>query len=267
MLIGLFGKTFAPFDNAEIILFFGLATYLISAILYIVLALVNKKHRIEAAMMGISFPLVVGILFTLMRWPFAGPLVVIGGPIILVLSIGLLIYLLEQKRKVSLGAFYVATGASSLFFCFKIMFWPGTFPLFIFAAITIIAAIMVLLVEKQKITSAMIVLIILNGLIVMTVFARESRMYCYKHLNTIRTEYNFPEKYYTYAWMLYKEGNSEESKTNLQLAIQEAQNPNNITVYELDDLPEVTVKRYERALNLLNAKNWTEKEKSPNSPY
>ncbi len=263
-LIGLSGKTFLPFENAEIFLFFGLVCYLIGGLIYIVLALINEKHRVEAAMMGISFPLIVGIMFTIMRWPFAGPFTVVGSPLILMLSIGLLIYLLFQKRKVALGAIYVATGASSLFFTFKIMFWPGTFPLFIFAAITIIVAIIVLVLEKQKMTSAILVLLILNGLISLTVFANQSRMYCYKYLNTLRPEYNFPEKYYTYAWMLYNEGNIEEAKTNLHLAIQETQNPNNITVYELYDSPEVTIERYVRALDLLNANNWTEKELSPN---
>lgn len=266
-LIGLAGKTFLPFEHAEIIMFFGLVVYLIGGLVYIILALINEKHRVEAAMIGISFPLTLGILFSLMRWPFAGPLTVIGGPIILMLSIGLLIYLSTQKRKVSLAALYVATGANSLFFCFKIMFWPGTFQLFIFAAIFIIAATIVLVIEKQKMTSAIIVLIIINGLISITVFANQSRMYCYKHLNTLRPEYNFPEKYYTYAWMLYNEGNIEEAKINLQLAIHEAQNPNNITVHDLDDSPEVTVQRYERALDLVNANNWYEKELSPGRQY
>lgn len=267
ILIGLAGKTVTPFDKAELILFFGIVAYLIAAIVYIILALAYRKHRIEAAMMGISFPFVLGMLFTLMHWPFSGPLTVFGSPIILFLSIALLIYSLAQKRKAALAGLYVALGANSLFFCFKIMFWPGTFQLFIFASIFLIAAIILLIIQKQKMSTAIVVLFILNGLISLTVFASESRMYCYKHINTIRPIYNFPEKQYNYAWLLYKDGNTEEAKINLELAIEEAQNPYNMTTYELYDSPAITVERYKRAMDLLNANNWTEKEKSPNDQY
>jgi glucan phosphoethanolaminetransferase (alkaline phosphatase superfamily) len=267
ILIGISGKTVTPFTYAGLILFFSMIGYFVGGMIYIILTLVNEKHRIEAAMIGISFPFVVGLFFTCMRWPFGGPLIVVGSSVMLMLSIGLFIYVLVQNRNVLLGALYAATGLSSLYFCFKIMLWPGSFPLFIFAVTGVLATIIFLFVKKQKLTSAVVLLLILNGCIFVTVFASKSQLYCYKHLNTLKPEINFPENYYTYAWMLYQEGKTEEAKANLKLAMQEAKNPKNIRAHESGEQPEETIQRYQRAMDLLNANNWTEKEISINARY
>jgi glucan phosphoethanolaminetransferase (alkaline phosphatase superfamily) len=267
ILIGIAGKTVTPFMNAGYILFFSMMGYFVGGMIYIILALVKQKHRIEAAMIGISFPLMVGFFFTCMRWPFGGPLIVIGSPVMIILSIGLFIYSLVQNRNVTLAALYVATAVSSFYFCFKIMLWPGSFPLFIFAVTSVLSAVVLFFVKKQKLTSAVALLLILNGCIFVTMFASKSQIYCYKHLNILKPEINSPEDYYTYSWLLYKEGKTEEAKTNLQLAIQQVQNPENTRTLDLKEKPEMALQRYERALHLLNANNWNEKEIYQNFGY
>ncbi|GAA0719541.1 hypothetical protein GCM10009430_18730 [Aquimarina litoralis] len=77
-------------------------------------------------------------------------------------------------------------------------------------------------------------------------------------------ELNHPEDYYYYAWKLYNEGQVETAKTNLQLAIEELNNPNNTYQDRISlENKKAYIKVYEDAIERLKNNNWIILE----SPY
>jgi glucan phosphoethanolaminetransferase (alkaline phosphatase superfamily) len=210
-------------------------------------------------MISLASPLILGILFKIMYWPGAGFLIIVGSSILLLGSIGFLIYTITNKRNIPLGALYFAIGLSGLFFCFKFMRWPGATFLIIPASISIIVSLIVLIKTQVKIEVSKIVSLIVLSLVIILFITSDSKLYSFRHINSTITELNYPEHYYTYAWILYKEGDKNLAKNNLELAIQEAKNPYNTQQKNLDS--KLAIERYERAMDLLISNRWNEKER------
>ena len=270
LLIGILSKSIFLFTSSSLIMIIGLMIFLVAGVVYGIMALVAKQFRIEAGMIALAFPLVAGIIFSLLYWPMGGVLIVMGSGILVIGSLVVLLYCLAQNRNVPLGVFYLAIGLGSLFFCFKFMRWPGADVLFIPVGMAIIAAIGILIVKRVELTISKIVSLIVIGLILLVYISSNSQLYYIKHLNKFQLDNNFPENYYTYAWILNKEGKREEAKVNLKIALREVQNPNNIQSRKtmgIADTPDANFKRYERALKQVNENNWTEFEKAEFNPF
>ncbi|NQY30150.1 MAG: hypothetical protein HRT69_11855 [Flavobacteriaceae bacterium] len=267
ILIGIIGKSVTIFLGAKVLLVLGLVLYLLTGFIYGIITLVKRKHRIEAGMIALASPLVFGILFKLMYWPGGSLFVIIGSQVLLFGSIGMLIYSLSKNRKSILGILFLTIGLCGLFFCFKIMHWPGATLLFIPVAISIIVALIFLIKKKAKIDLSKMVSLIVITLVIILFISRDSQLFRFQHIYPKQASFNAPENYHIYAWMLYKEGKKDEAKVNLQLAIQEAQNPNNTQLNNLEDDKELTIERYKRAMGFLISNKWDEKESPINDSY
>jgi hypothetical protein len=264
VLMGILGNSLSIFPGSKPIMALGLLIYLLSAFIYGIIALVKKQNRVEGGMMALSGLLVLGLIFKIMYWPGGGPLIVIGSPILLFGSIGLLIYSLVNNHKLSLTLLFVSIGISSIFFCFKFMRWPGASLLFFPGAIGMITAIVYMIVKQVKLDSSKIVLITIMALIVILFSTSSSALFRFRHINLTNSNYNSPEHYHEYANILYNEGKYDEALLNVKLAIQEVENPNNLLLNDLVDSPTESKARYERALNLINSQSWNELEEPKN---
>jgi len=78
-LLGLISRILIPFIGNNKILILGVLILAILIPVYGIMALIKKQHRIESVMMLISIPLIFGILFRLMRWPFGNLMIIIGS--------------------------------------------------------------------------------------------------------------------------------------------------------------------------------------------
>ncbi len=264
ILPGIIGKSILVFHKAQLLLLFGMLVYLVTGIVYGILSLVHKKHRIEACMILLAHPLVLGILFTQMHWPAGDIFIILGSSFVLMGSIGFFLYTLIQNRKVTLGALYLAIGFGSLFFCFKFLRWPGASLLFAPAGTCIVVAIIMLLVKREKIQLNTLMALLVIGIYSIVFFSSSSQLYKVKHLNMLAPEFNFPENYYIYAWVLHQEGKEEEAKLALALAVQEAKNPYNVHKEFFQYQGSAALERYEKAIHLLEANQWTEYERPYN---
>ncbi|WP_299902147.1 hypothetical protein [uncultured Aquimarina sp.] len=263
-LFGLVSRFLFPFPQTNALLIIGVLIILLCIPIYTILSLVKKKHRIEAFMMLVSIPLIMGVLFWLMSWPFGNEMIIIGSQIVCLSSIIFFIYSSIKKHKIGVSILFLAVGFCSLAFCFKVLFWPGSTALKFAAFLTIFVALVVLFVMKDKVTSGQLVLGVFLIISVYFLVERESRLYGILHMDLANQELNHPEDYYYYAWKLYNEGQIETAKTNLSLAIEELNNPNNI--YQ-DRIPlenkKAYIKVYEHAKESLANNNWIILE----SPY
>ena len=267
ILIGIFGKSVVTMPGADAILVLGLLIYLITGLIYIIITLVKRKQRIEAGMIAISGMLVTGLLFKNMFWTNGGMLVIIGSQILLFGSIGVFIYCKIKKRKIVLAALFLVVGLSSLFFCFKFMRWPGASPLFTLTVIGLVILAYTVFKNGLKLNISRSVSIIIILLIIATYISSESQLYRFRVINSEESSLNYPENYHIYSWMLYKEGEINQAKENLKLAIIEAENSNNIHFKKLERNSEQSIERYKRAMKLLETGKWLETERAQYSSY
>lgn len=266
ILIGIIGKSVPLFENAELFLSIGLIIHVITSIVYGISALIYKKHRIEAGMITLAIPLTAGIVLSLLRWPGGNVLIVLGSGILSMGAFVMLTITLVKNHKIALGILYVAIGFGGLFFCFKFMRWPGAAIMFFPAAITTLIAFVFLFIKKETFTMSKIISLLIIALITGVFFTSSSQLYRIKHINVFKPERNLSENYYTYAWLLNKEGKKEEARSNLQLAIQAVANPYNLNENPMTDVNSAT-ERYRNALNLLENDQWKEKETPMNNHF
>ena len=134
--------------------------------------------------------------------------------------------------------------------------WPGSDALVINALVTILVAIIIIIKRNKKITSGTVVLSIITLLLVIGLVTKQSTLYQKANIDVSNPEFNHPDDYYQYAWLLYNEGDVEKAQSNLQHAIDELNNPNNeyIKLYPtyLNDKREM----YERAMTRLKNHKW-----------
>lgn len=267
VLVGIFGRSVIEFPGSKALIKFGLLTEVIFIFIYGIFALIKKKNRIEAGMMGIAIFMLLGFIFKFMSWPGGGALTIIGSNIVTISSVGVAAYTIFKNRKKVLGIFYLSIGLGCLFLCFRIMRWPGSMVLFLPSAITVFIAVIVLIKQKMKMELSIYVSLILTGINFAVFFSKPSQFYRFTNINGLQAMYNSPEDYHTYAWILYKEGDIEEAKTNLKMAIGQTKNTENVRLYDLYDGPEQSAERYERALKLVERNQWIEIERAKNAPY
>ena len=134
IITGVFGKTLLIFPRASIMLLLGLNLFLSFGVIYGIITLVKQQNRQEAAMIAVSMILSLGITFKFMYWPGASIMIIIGTPVQLFGSIGILAYSSSKKIKITQAILFLSIGISSLFFCFKVMRWPGSTFLFILSS-------------------------------------------------------------------------------------------------------------------------------------
>ncbi|MFK7900625.1 MAG: hypothetical protein AB8B61_07695 [Cyclobacteriaceae bacterium] len=263
ILSGIVGKTMTLFPGASAILMFGFLILLLFGMIYGIIALVKSQHRQEAAMIAVSMILMTGILFKFMHWPGASVMIIVGSPILMFGSIGIAAYSISKKIKASQSLLFLSIGMSSLFFCFKLMRWPGSTTLFLLGAIVMIVAIIFLIKQKEKINIAKSTLLVVIILIVLLFKTNESDVYKFGHISTLNPSYNHPEHLYTYSSILSKEGMDEAASYYLEEAIKQLNNPDNFHLNKLYDSPENSLRRYQKAKELLESGNWSEFEESP----
>ncbi|MFD2562109.1 hypothetical protein [Aquimarina rubra] len=255
-LLGLVSKTLIPYRGGNEFLILGVLLMAMLIPIYSLVALIKKKHRIESAMMLISIPLIFGILFKLMRWPFGNQMTIIGSQILLLVSIGILIYSITKKIKIPESILFVTIGFCSLTYCFKTLFWPGSKELIIAAFLTIAGSLFIILKKKAVFSTSKIVLGIIILLFTLSFLTKESTLFQTSYIDLLNPESNHPEDYYNYAWILYNEGDTTKAKTNLQYAINELNNPDN----EFSDMVSKNRDNYLEvfgaAMNMLNNNNW-----------
>lgn len=261
ILTGIFGKSVIIFQGAAALLSIGLSLYLMAGFFYGILTLIKKRQRIEGGMVALSGLFIMGLLFKLQFWSGGGLLFVIGAAILLLGSVGVYIYTVVRKRKIILGTLYLAIGFCGLYFCFKLLRWAGASLLFIPAGISMAVAIFVLIKKSAKFDVSKIVLLVTMVLTVMLFASSDSQLFRFVHINPSQSEFNSPEAYHIYAWILYNEGKVDQAKKNLQLAIQEAGNPENIYFDPVTNRPWLSIERYQRAMKMLDSGNWNEREK------
>ena len=260
ILLGILGKSLLSFPFAGFLFFLGLAIYILGGAIYGIINLSKGKDEITATMVILSLPSVLGILLKTQHWP-GGSFVFVIGTFILMAGSGLIFtQALSKKKDLVQSVLFLSVGWSGLFFLFKIMRWPGALVMFIPGAIGIGTSIVLILIKRPKIDLSKIACLIVLSLIIVTFTTNPSQIYRFQNIYKFDNQMNFPENYHKYAWMLYQEGNQAEAKLNLDLAIQQANNPNNFRIELLQDGPELATLRYQRALASLQEKNWSELE-------
>jgi len=255
-LLALIAKILFHFRGVNQSLLLGVLILIILIPIYGVLALIKKQHRIEASMMIISIPLILGVLFKLMNWPGASAMIIIGSGILFPLSIGILIYSIVKKNKTSQSILFLTIGFCSLAYCFKALFWPGSKVLIIAALITITVVLFIILMKRSQLTSSKVILGTIILLFALSFVVKESKLYQISHIDLSKPEYNHPEYYYRYAWILHNEGDNKKAKINLQLAINELNNPNNEYANAFPENRNNYLNTYETAMEMLNNKKW-----------
>lgn len=259
-LLGIIARTLVPFRGGNESFILGVLILSLLIPIYGILALVKKQHRIEASMLFISIPLIFGVLFRLMNWPFGNEMVIIGSQILFLVSIGILIYSIIKKIKISESILFVTIGFCGLTYCFKVLFWPGSKTLIIAAFITIGVALLIILRKKSKFNVSKVVLGVIILLFTLSFITKESKLFQNSNINLLSPESNHPEDYYQYAWLLYSEGDTKKAKTNLQNAIDELNNPDNKYANRFSKNRNNYLKTYETAMNMLNNDNWNNLE-------
>jgi hypothetical protein len=262
--ITLLGKIFLLFPVSRSAIAFGLFLLTVTSVVYLIVALIKSKERLEAGMIASGIPIYIGLSFSILLWPFGGVLIVTFSGILLMLSLGVLGYIVQKNRKVFLGICYVAFGFGGLFFCFKYMLWPGSQVIFMLFILAAIAAIVFFVAKKVPLELSTVTSLLLAGILIILFLRPTSDIYRIKYLDVLRPNTNFPESYHKYAWYLFQDGKIEEAKANLTIAIQQAQNPDNIFAHseEVENDPDV-VPRYQRALDAIDNNQWPSYEKSP----
>ncbi|MDH7447813.1 tetratricopeptide repeat protein [Aquimarina sp. 2201CG14-23] len=255
-LLGIVSRTLLPFRGGNELIILGVLIMVILIPFYSIIAFVKKQNRIESVMMLISIPLIFGVLFRLMTWPFGNSMIIIGSQILLLISIPILIYSIIKKIKISESILFATIGFCSLTYCFKVLFWPGSKGLIISAFLTIATALFIILKKKDVFSISKAVLGIIILLFSLSFITKESKLFQTSHIDISNQESNHPEDYYNYAWMLYCEGDTKKAKTNLQYAINELNNPNNAYSNILSNNHENHLKVYKKAMNMLENKNW-----------
>ena len=255
-LLGLVSRTLIPFRGGNELIIFGVLIMTLLIPIYSIVALVKKQNRIESAMMLISIPLILGVLFRLMSWPFGNQMIIIGSQILLLISIPILIYSIIKKIKISESILFATIGFCSLTYCFKVLFWPGSKELIIAAFLTIAVALFIILKKKGVFSISKAVLGVIILLFSLSFITKESKLFQTSHIDISNPESNHPEDYYNYAWILYSEGNTKEAKTNLQYAISELNNPDNAYSNILSKNRDNYLKVYKKAMNMLENKKW-----------
>lgn len=256
-LLGIVARTLVPFRGGIESFVLGVLILSLLIPIYGILSLVKKQHRIEASMLFISIPLIFAVLFELMNWPFRYEMIIIGSLILFLFSIGILMYSIIKKTKISESILFVTIGFCSLAYCFKVLFWPGSKTLIIAAFITIGVALLITLNKKGEFNVSKIVLGIIILLFTLSFITKKSKLYQNSNINQLSLESNHPEVYYDYAWLLYSEGDIKKAKINLQYAIDELNNPNNEYVNRFSKNRNNYLKTYERAMIMLNNDNWS----------
>jgi len=258
IMAGIAGKTLIIFPGASVIFLLGLNLFWLFGMIYGLVTLIKGRNRQEAAMIALSFVLTMGIVFKFMHWPGASFMIIIGSSILLFGSLFILIFFLSKKIKVTQAILFLSVGISSLFFCFKIMRWPGAFILLIIALFSMLVAIFFLIRENKKLNIAKTVLLSIMLSVVLLSSAKESSIYKFMRIND--SMYSHPEHLYTYAWILNNEGAYEQAKNSLDRAIRELNDPNNIYINRLVESKENTLARFKRAKISLESTNWREFE-------
>lgn len=259
ILIGIIGKSILIFSGALPLLTISLTTHLLLSVIYGILALRAQQNRIEGGMLALTGPIVLSILFKLLYWPGASVFLVLGSSVLLLTSIGVLIYTIVNKRKVSLGVMFFTIGLSSLFFCFKWMDWPYPSVLFLPAGAGIIASIFVVVVRKSKLGASKIVLFTIMFLVAIVYTSSRSDIYYFKTISSLDTKNIYPEHLHKYAWMLYNEGKVDKARNYLNIVISAVGDTKSVFVGTEEISVDLTA-RYQRALDSLNNNSWNEFE-------
>lgn len=171
------------------------------------------------------------------------------------ISIAILIYSIIKKTKIPESILFATIGFCSVTYCFKILFWPGSKELIIAAFLTIAVSLFLILKKKYVFSASKVVLGIIILLLSLSFITKESKLFQISYIDP-SNEYNHPEDYYDYAWILYNEGDRKNAKTNLQYAIDELNNPNNEFANILSKNHNNYLKTYNAAMDMLNNNNW-----------
>jgi len=198
-----------------------------------------------------------------MIWPFTEYMVIIGSFTLLISSILILIYSIAQKVKIPQAILFSVIGFCSLAYCFKILFWPGYVGLTKIACIYLVVGIFFVFRGKRELTISKIILGLGISFFLLTFATKQSKLHEILRINTLKPEYTLPSDYYLYAWLLYKEGDFEQSKSNIQNAIRELNNQENVNYEYFSNSIEYQLKIYQSTINLIEIRDWNHIEYPP----
>jgi len=100
-ILGLTFRMLTSFRGGNELIILGVLIMAILIPIYSTVALIKKQNRIESLMMLIAIPLIFGVLFKLMSWPFGNSMIIVGSEILCITSILIMIYSIVKKNKVS----------------------------------------------------------------------------------------------------------------------------------------------------------------------
>jgi xanthine/uracil permease len=259
--LGFLGKLNLLFEAAPETLIVGLALLTLGACMYLVVAFLKSQERLEAGMVASGIPIYLGTLFCIMHWPGGDFLIVSFSGLILLLSIGICVYTYIKGRKVFEGICYLAFGLGTMFFSFKFLLWPYASIWFVLFILALIGSITYFVSQKPAVGNGAIASCVLAILLILFFFTRDSDAYRFKHLNALVPDDNFAENYARYSWYLYNEGNIEEAKKNLEIALYQIDNETNVYYENYTQRHDQNASiRYQHALDSVLAHQWKKYE-------
>lgn len=259
IVLGFIGNSVILINGAKSTLKIGVFALFIFVPVYFIISIIKKRERIFSGMIMLAEVLILGVLFKLMGYPGGGVFVVIGSQLVLIGSVGILIYSFTKKRNVEISVAYLAIGFCALFFCFKVQFWPDFAMLMGTAGIGILIGTIYMVKKKKVIMPRSIIIFLIYGFTCSLFFTSPSQILRFLKIELTQSETD-PENFYNYSWELYKEGKHEAALENLDKAIYEVSNENNSTHYRITDIQDVWLERYLRAKKKVLNENWEEIE-------
>lgn len=163
----------------------------------------------------------ISFFFKLMHWPGGG----LGMALVALLSLLLVLgqFIEGVIRKNASRTLLVISGSFLLvFFAFRLQYWPGGGPIFLFTALLFIIGIILHVVKKQQFSVKHWIIISMAGLALYLSRIEASDLYYSLNLSDTmsgshKDEYVLPWR--QYAHILYAEGKREESLEAMDTAI------------------------------------------------
>jgi hypothetical protein len=156
---------------------------------------------------------IISFFFKFMHWPGGGLGMALVAGLSLLLVLGQLIEGIVRKNLSR--TFLVISGSLLLvFFAFRLQYWPGATPMFIFAALVFATGMIIHLIRKQQFSIKHWIIVSLAGLGLLVVKTENSSLYYNLNLSETFHSGVRDDAYMAwrrYAWILHSEGKKEEA--------------------------------------------------------
>lgn len=219
VLLGIISQAifFIPF--AKTIMRWSLFLIVILGIIQLVIAIKNKKHRIESIILVLASPIIMGFLFSSLYWKGHGFLLIVGVGIISSCYFIIMLYYLVNKKDQLFGLLIGVIGINSVLFLFKWLHWKGHELGQIVIVLSLIIVIFLIVKQKFKISISEWVLNLVFLLFLVFQISPSSSITRFRHISLNASEYQSDYSYYIYSYDLYLEGENDIALLNMDKAI------------------------------------------------